>query len=241
MSSVAVTQSKVVPGLTVIGTPLPEATTFRHWKGSKPVHHFLLTIRTTAPHGDSMPKDGWPPGTVNFHAVCQDDPKKPVHVRGYKQMCDYAGNLAKQGGVRGLRSSLTPIDLDVHEQCWLLIELDPDINWRFSSDYLACTTKEPEPPCKDQPDGPRSGFNVCLRYAYSDGTVVRFPQDANPGANCRFIFFGVVHRDDKKGQAFNLFVEFYQTDDNGKTWKVLPTVLDPDVPNDGGQGFPDPP
>ncbi|MFL5297948.1 MAG: nucleotide synthetase [Phenylobacterium sp.] len=239
MNSVAARRGNKLQVPTIIGTPLPEATTFR-WTGPKPVYHFLLTIRTSPVPQGRTPRDGETPQTVKFHAIRQDDPDHPsAKVKDFEAMCAYAKQLATSPRFTGRTAPLTPIDLNVDRQCWVLIELDRKINWRFSREYLACTTKEPEPPYPDKPHGLRSGYNLCLRYAYSNGEVVRFPSEAKRNAVCRFIFFGVVHRDQGVGQRFNLFVEFHQKD--GRVLKVLPTLLDPDVPNDGTNEFPSPP
>jgi hypothetical protein len=222
-------------GLTVVGTPIPEGTTFL-WGHKKDVRHFLLSVRMF-PHSkppQQMPADGYEPGTIKFTA--QEITKPPYDiVDTVDDMCAYAGVLAGRVPLFSVSDAKTPYDITITEPTWLVLELDRSINWRFSNTYLACTTKEDEPPYPPQADGPRYGYNTNLRYAYPGMDAVPYPT----GADCRFIFFGVAHRRTQERQGFNLFVEFFEND--GGVIKILPLTIDPDVGNDGSNEFPTPP
>lgn len=228
-------------GLTVIGEPIPEGTTF-NWGGAKPVRHFLLTVRTFPKSLPAqVPALGLEPGRFEFKVVDQTAPGTAyTKIDSLDDMSKHAGKIAGSMGFIERTAPVTPYDITINEPSWLLLELDKEINWRFSSDFLACTTKEKEPNYPNQGDGPRSGFNTYLRYAYSDGTVVKDPSEAKSGTYCRFIFFGVAHRGKYERQGFNLFVEFYQIETGGVV-KTLPITLDPDVGNEGHDEFPSPP
>lgn len=150
-----------------------------------------------------------------------------------------SSDLFSTGGVRRRQleqSAKTPFDLKV-PQCWLLVELDPSVNWSFSDLKPPCHAKHPDPA---HPSG-KMGANVSLRAVYPDGDV-RADPTTRPNDRYRFIFFGVVHRtgQDSDPPAFgehHLNFEVLFLDDQG----TLPVTIDPDVGNEGPDEFPSPP
>ncbi|KQZ06143.1 hypothetical protein ASD21_00425 [Caulobacter sp. Root1455] len=127
----------------------------------------------------------------------------------------------------------SPFDIDVREQCWVVVELDSKIHgWQFAKHERGATTKG------------ESDRNCYLRHVYAKG--VEAPGERIPRDGCRVLYFGVVARDvfDPKkdpnpgSEAFNFHTEFLmeENDPNGvKIKKRLNVIFDPDVKNDGGK------
>ncbi len=127
----------------------------------------------------------------------------------------------------------SPLDIPLGQPCWLLIRLDPAVNWQFAVGKVPCTLKEED----------LRGDNIMLRHVYADG--IKGLEGAVQFDGCQTIFLGVVHRlgsdqttSPNPGRCrMNLNIEFFQTSDDGRDLR-LPLIVDPDVPNDGGQAYP---
>lgn len=111
-----------------------------------------------------------------------------------------------------------PIDILVENPCYVVIELDPNIDWFFRTGGAGVTAKQPY----DQD-------NCDLMHVNGIGDVTA---DAPNVQGCRIVYFSVVHRksgvDDR--QHFNLHVEFPQA----AGYNSIEIIIDPDVPNNGG-------
>ena len=93
------------------------------------------------------------------------------------------------------------------------MELDDTINWRFSTNHPAATTKRAVP----------EGSNATLRYVVKrkDGRLEL--RTGVPAETCRFMFFRVVRRRKGETQGFNLAIELYQ--ELGAKYKDQPYLL----------------
>lgn len=126
----------------------------------------------------------------------------------------------------------TPFDLKVGRQCWIVLELDPDLkNWQFGRGFVGCTTK-----------GKHKGDNFRLRHVYpdEDGASVEPVKGRIRKDGCRVVYFGLARRGRRQSQYFNLHTEFLQAaEDDAKKLHRMVVIFDPDVGNNGG--FPIPP
>lgn len=208
-----------------VGHSILETTKFR-WSEDKDVKHFVLTVLASST-----------PDNLRFQALEVPPPggtgTPPPHVGSVDEMGAYAvsqADLPRPGGV-----GLLPSPLDLHgikDQCWVLIRLDPAVNWQFTVGEKPCTLKDED----------LKGSNISLRHVFAGDSTVHDGEVALDG--CRTIFFGVVQRAKRTSSStagpascfVNLNVEFLQSDSDGP--KRLQIIVDPDVPNDGTDGFP---
>lgn len=126
----------------------------------------------------------------------------------------------------------SPYNMPILSQCYVLIELDPSIeNWQFEVGQCSVT-------CKHLKDG----WDFGLFDVYPNET--REPDGWVGGAeipvkydDCRVVYFGVAKRGPTPdSKSFNLHTEYLQG--GLATKKRLQVTFDPDVPNEGGPGFP---
>lgn len=222
--------------VTIVGTEIPETTTIR-WEGKKPIRHFVFSLRQSK--NKNIRKNHLPQHSL---VLFKEDhtPNPKVTANTADDVIPFAKSLAARTTPLPDKDA-GPIDLPITEQCWVVLELEDDINWRFSSTQPAVTTKAPETPLAPN----KIGLNANLRYVYDDDahTVVDDPAKGPEGANCRIVYFRVVGRAKDKVQGMNFVVELYPVaDKNGVVvGKVIPLIIDPDVPNEGGPGYPSPP
>ena len=113
-----------------------------------------------------------------------------------------------------------PINTYVGDFCWVVIELDPEIEWHFEPGHPGITTKRPY-----------GAANGGLKHVMPEGTVVDHHGPTDIG--CKLIYFGVAARGDMEHQEFRCHIvhKNKRLDD--------PDQVDPDIPNDGGR-FPFP-
>jgi hypothetical protein len=133
----------------------------------------------------------------------------------------------------------TGIDIDVVEQCWILLELDSEVNWRFATGHPAVTTKMMDEYLVGDDDIKRYGFNANLRYVYDDKVV--YYEEVQNDDICRMVFLQVLYRAKKKRRGMNIAVELFDVIPGAAPTRTIPLIIDPDVPDDGHDGFPDPP
>jgi hypothetical protein len=118
---------------------------------------------------------------------------------------------------------ITPWDIPVRKQCYLVLVLDPRIrNWGFHGDAV-------------------ESKGGCDAYDFNPFWVL--PGDDRPqrtpirkGELPKVVFFSVGRRGAKKPHGLDYHVRV--VDPNGR-WE-LPVIYDPDVPNDGDSEFPPP-
>ncbi len=116
------------------------------------------------------------------------------------------------------------LDILVEHPCYVVVQLDTDSvkNWQFRTNDVGLTSKL---------DYGRSNFG--LRHVNADANTPDQPSDNG----CAIIYFCVNHRQAKERQHFNLHVEFtgQDADANGTPTNSIQIIIDPDVPNNGGQ------
>jgi hypothetical protein len=223
-----------------VGTPIPEKTNIR-WEGAKPIRHFVYHLRQAS---DARKAEMNLPEHALVLFKVERTVNPPAMAATVDEMAAYASQIAKTNADywerKDERPSASGVNIDADAQCWILIELQKTINWRFSTSHPAVTTKAPEPAFIYNGET-KYGFNANLRYAYEDGTVVDDPGKGPPGVNCRFVFFRLMGRPDKVTQGMNFVVELYTVVRGGVAGHVIPIIIDPDIPEPGTSSFPSPP
>lgn len=152
-------------------------------------------------------------------------------VPGPEKITGYAAEIAKSRGGPPSQALPSPYDMEIGEQCWLLIQLNPLVkDWHFLPGGVGATTKAKE-----------NSRNCQLHHVYPDGKV-KGPGEALVDDGCKVLYFGVVKRgpksnapsDNPPGDLFNFHVEFLQ--EGGK--KRLKVIFDPDVKNNSENPIP---
>lgn len=133
-----------------------------------------------------------------------------------------AAAVAFVAAVRGMDGE-TPLDLQIYgPPIFVVLRLDPALNWRFSTDHPAISLKDND--VADHYGG--------LRHVMPDGTV-----QTDPGDGCRIAYFAAnppaVGEAGQYSHGFNFHVELTRTGANGKS-EALPIIIDPDVGYPGG-------
>lgn len=118
-----------------------------------------------------------------------------------------------------------PFDIHIEEPRFILVELDKDINWRFTPGGPGVTTKKIWG--DDRHIGPW--------FTPDFGSPVRQPTAPE---NCRVLHFAFMHQMEPAAPAkFNFHISFFQEgkDAQGNPVEVtLPLIFDPDIGNNGG-------
>lgn len=233
------------------GYGIPEYTAVPWVHEHKPIRHYVLTVQSR-----EDPKERRRREREKNHQGADDCEGNSVQdavvalrhlhfearqrvnedlVSGLGHMTDYARRYLPPELPRGVGES--PLDMGVEEQCWLLVQLDPAINWQFAKGEFPCTLKEPD----------LTGRNMLLRHVYDDKTDYSGPVKED---GCKTMFFAVAQRDKKDTSEpygawrcfVNFNVEFIQTDNDPKTNEQKTTrlklIIDPDVPNEGPDSIP---
>jgi hypothetical protein len=104
----------------------------------------------------------------------------------------------------------------VGRPCWVVIELDPNVNWQFEPGQPGITIERGH-----------EDDNCDLEHVMSDGTLAG-PVAPATGV-CRLIYFRVQRRDDVQHQHFHCNII------HGRKRLDDPDQIDPDIPNDGGR------
>lgn len=119
----------------------------------------------------------------------------------------------------------TPLDLNVHgDPAWIVLRLDPAINWRFDSDEAAVSLKD---------DAVASHYGG-LRHVLADGSA-----QPEPATDCQLIYFAAkpptLDADGSYRHGFNFHLEIVQLSPSATSPdSILPIIIDPDVGHPGG-------
>lgn len=119
----------------------------------------------------------------------------------------------------------TPLDLNIHgDPAWVVLRLDPTLNWRFDSDEAAISLKAVEV----------SRFYGGLRHVLDDGTV-----RAGPTVGSRLVYFAArppaLAVNGSYRHGFNFHLELVQASASATSGDtILPIIIDPDVGHPGG-------
>ena len=120
----------------------------------------------------------------------------------------------------GDRKPDRPLNIYVGRPCWVVIELDREINWQFEPGQPGITTASSQ-----------NDDNCDLMHVMSDGASAG-PVAPSAGV-CRLIYFRVQKRKAIEHQGFHCHIV------HGRARLDDPDAFDPDIPNDGGR-FPFP-
>lgn len=208
----------------IVGEVIPDDVP--DWTEGRPIRHFVLTL--TRSKRERQEDKGLPSRALVFFKV-EHTPRPWPTAKTPKDVVAYLERrLTARRTKPRVRRPASSINFDIKEQSWLLVELDDTINWRFSTNHPAATTKRAVP----------EGSNATLRYVVKrkDGRLEL--RTGVPAETCRFMFFRVVRRRKGETQGFNLAIELYQEVSGGKYLYEIPIIVDPDVPETGQEGFP---
>ncbi|HEY1629953.1 MAG TPA: nucleotide synthetase [Rhizomicrobium sp.] len=109
-------------------------------------------------------------------------------------------------------------NLIIRKSCYVVLQLDPSLNWQYLSDEPGLMTVEDLP-----------GRYFDLTQVAMDGKETE--GEAPPaGAVCQIAYFGALAQASEQGRIdpYNLYVEL--TTDPKQT---IPIIVDPDIKNDG--------
>lgn len=197
------------------------------WEGKKKVRHLVYKLRQATDASEF--KDNLPDKSVRLFKQEETPPVAPLAASAAdvepiaKELIGAGGDYSKDGA--------SDIDIDLTEQCWIVIELDRKTNWRFSRTHPALTTKVPETQWPADDKG-WYGFNTDLRYVFDNGHISDKPDGAPEDVDCHMVFFRVTRRVKGFGCAMNYFVELYRARRDGKATGLVPIIIDPQVPDD---------
>lgn len=174
----------------------------------------------------SAPTPGWRPVKglyKKLDIVVDKGVLRFIHYDGIVPAdADFASldqSLQKGGFDFKLLTNDSPLDLSVDEDCFVILELSSNWNWRFTPEREAI----------------RLGEDVeeyfLLRHIDDDPAI---PPSAVATQNCRVINFGASTNKTGKMRPdpFNLYISFLGTD--GLNLKV---IIDPDIKNQGGHSM----
>jgi hypothetical protein len=118
----------------------------------------------------------------------------------------------------------SPWDIPIKEQCIIILHLDTNINWRFSSESPALTTKN------------RRLTNYrFLRHVDKTGALPKNHKPLGQGKRCIIIVFALVNREDEpKNDHVNFHIEVPENIRDEKS-RMMEIIFDPDIPNTNGQ------
>jgi len=129
------------------------------------------------------------------------------------------------GLMAGKISGLTPLiyfdnapNIYVRKSCYVVLQLDPSLNWRYMSAMPGLMTDQSLP-----------DHYFDLIYVADDGSTTT-GQAPPAGTPCHIAYFGVKTSSAEQGRVdpFNLYTDF-----DIRKGQILPIILDPDIKNDG--------
>jgi hypothetical protein len=221
--------------------PTPALTDPDRW----PILHVQVQVRQNSGHklrfASYVDPKGQPPKDTNVNDYVKMLARKPTVGPSRKSdnttLGDYLNGILK--AVVNPRRFHTPLDIIVGEICFIVIELDPTVNWEFTTESLGVTAKVNHPHFNAENGG----------VTYALGNKVIGPNDPGysdgvpPG--CRVLYWSVLSRkkrppipsaDTDVLRGFNFYIDFIQR--MGNEVHRMPTIFDPNVPNTGGSEFP---
>jgi hypothetical protein len=181
-----------------------------------PVLHFMLTIE-------------------NFGTSTENPTKKTLSFRLVPVLCsatalevkDYAlGISEKTIENKNVVKRESVFDIFVKQQCYIVIQLDPSINWRFSAGSHGLSRK-----LNISSTGAEEDYDLnFVSNGIATGPGGEVPVD------CRILYWAVNHRPKDTAREFNFHIDFIEV--LGGKERLMPTIFDPSVPNTGGAAFP---
>ncbi|MEW5685592.1 MAG: nucleotide synthetase [Pseudomonadota bacterium] len=210
-----------------VGYEIPEFTNVV-WSGPKPVKHYVL-------RGDGNPGKS---ATASIYIYKEELTDPSLRAESLEEASQIASDLWNKGSTYPDKPDYD-LTLEVLEQSWVILELDRADGWRFSTSHPAVTTKvADEPFTPPGQDKKKYGFNGNLRYVTLNGVVKRF-EELEAADESQMVLFRVIYRKRHKGRGMNFLVDLMT--DKVPGGHRIPIIIDPDVPDDGTEGFPNPP
>ncbi len=170
--------------------------------------------------------DKAPGGPADFKAsvarINIEDPKN-----GDAEVADFATGLQNKRALEGaLMPMPTPYDIPVKKQGYVVLELEDDTNWCFMRGELGVTTKEYY-----------SDSSFGVRFVDEAGGLTGLG-DRAPQKRSRILFFAVAERKAQTAYGFNFKIEFFWPPNGSTILYHLPTIFDPNIPDNGSGGIP---
>ncbi len=149
----------------------------------------------------------------------------------------------------------SPYDIQISRQSFVVIMLDPGLNWRFTPKSRGLTTKKFYGSDNFgltfvvNVDGDSVTFTDPLKARAVPPDLDLAPEslgDSTKLVKCRQLYFAAARRRPdclpevpgyNSRQGFNFHIQFFN-DATGADARRLPTIFDPTVPNSGGASFP---
>lgn len=187
-----------------LGVPLPS--TQQQW----PLGEIVYTQYS---YDELLPEGHRVFAKIRSYAMPERDIARFVEARRLGEPLPGGGKVRKWR--RTSRQEDRPLNVYIGKPCWVVIELDPDIDWQFEPGQPGVTTKIPY-----------GDDNCDLVHVMSDGT--RVDSRAPAEGQCRLLYFVVQSRPrDWHHQGFLCHVI--------RGGKRREDPIDPDIPNDGGR------
>lgn len=120
----------------------------------------------------------------------------------------------------------SPLDFTIYSPCHVVLELDRSKNWQFMKGSAAIRMKDD---CKSR---------YANLFHSTKNNPNGTPTSSSATERCNIIHFCATDpeppmQSNCTPDPSNLYIEFFQTDDNSNITRVLPIVIDPDIQNSG--------
>jgi len=226
------------------GFDIPDKTNIR-WDSPKSVKHFLIDLDDQGKI-ESAKTDLSIRFLSNIRIFKKDVTDTSIKKQELNEVELYVKHLVTSGNNPTSTSRPQPLNVALDDQSWVILQLSDNVEWQFSTTHPALTTKSPDKVF--WVDGRKKhGFNANLRYVDDVGNSVPY-EDVELDKTYRMIFFRVLLAEKGVPRGMNIFVDLFAKyeDDQGSGRRPdgrrrIPLIIDPDVPDDGNQGFPAPP
>lgn len=186
------------------GVPLPD--TQQPWALGEVVY-------TQYSYDELLPEGHRVFAKVRGYAIRETDIARFVEARRLGAPLPDGGEVRRWR--RPSRQDDRPLNIHIRKQCWVVIELDPGVDWQFEPGQPGVTTRIAY-----------DDDNCDLVHVMTDGTQVRTRAPAE--GECRLVYFVAnSRRRDWHHQGFLCHVI--------RGGKRREDAIDPDIPNDGGR------
>ncbi len=154
-------------------------------------------------------------GLPGSYVICRTDVETFVKERLVKPLPDHVHTRVR--ATEDIHPvPVKPADIYVGCPCYVVIELDPALDWQFRKGVPGIGLL-----------GPHSADNAELRHVMGDGSIVG--PEGPTADGCRMIYFKAGARREYEHQTFRCMFE------RSAKGTLEPDQVDPDIPNDGGK------
>lgn len=199
--------------------------------------HRLVTVRPRGKYDGPLGVND----VLYFDFLVETKTRAPQGHTGFGQPFDPASPLSKEEQVRAfIKETIgdgldydeltgqgivpTPYDIPVKKQCFIILELDRKLKWRFTKGSPGVTTQEFHG---------ADNFGLVWRKGAAAG---QFSDPAREPTitvdDCKVLYFRVGRRRTDV-QKLNFHIEF-----EWAPGKYIPLIFDPSIPDNGGASFP---